>query len=116
MRRFVQGLPPARRQSANSHCPPTRDVQLLNIINFGAEHAAGEYMLLLNNDTEVISPDWMETMLGFGQRDDVGIVGAKLLFPDKKTQHAGVIVGIHGVAAHIHKGQWLEDAGYEIGR
>jgi GT2 family glycosyltransferase len=86
-----------------------------DVINFGAENAAGEYLLLLNNDTEVVSPDWIETMLGFGQRDDVGIVGAKLLYPDNLTQHAGVIVGIHGVAGHIHRGEWLHGAGY-LGR
>ncbi len=86
-----------------------------NLVNFGAQHAAGEYLLLLNNDIEVISPDWLETMLGFGQRDDVGAVGAKLLFPDNRTQHAGVIIGIQGVAGHIHRGEGRRDAGY-LGR
>lgn len=60
------------------------------INNFGVEHAQGEYLLLLNNDTEVIEPQWLESMLGFCQRDDVGAVGAKLLYPDDTIQHAGV--------------------------
>lgn len=60
------------------------------INNFGANNARGEYLLLLNNDTEVIEPGWMTAMLGLCQRDDVGVVGAKLLFPDDTVQHAGV--------------------------
>ena len=60
------------------------------INNFGAESALGEYLLLLNNDTEVIKGNWLDSMLGFCQRDDVGIVGAKLLYPDNTIQHAGV--------------------------
>ena len=60
------------------------------INNFGADNACGEYLLLLNNDTEVIEGDWLNSMLGFCQRDDVGIVGAKLLYPDDTIQHAGV--------------------------
>jgi GT2 family glycosyltransferase len=86
-----------------------------NLVNFGAEHAEGGFLLLLNNDTEVIAPDWMEKMLEFGQRDDVGAVGAKLLYPDNRTQHAGVIVGIQGVAGHIHRGLGREEGGY-LGR
>ena len=60
------------------------------INNFGAREAKGEYLLLLNNDTEVIEPYWLDSMLGFCQRDDVGVVGAKLLYPDDTVQHAGV--------------------------
>jgi len=62
-------------------------------INFGFSAAKGEYLLMLNNDVEVISPNWMESLLGPCMRDDVGAVGAKLLFPDGTIQHAGV--GIH---------------------
>lgn len=62
------------------------------INNFGASHANGEYLLLLNNDIEVIEPRWMTAMLGLCQREDVGIVGAKLLFPDNTVQHAGVMM------------------------
>jgi GT2 family glycosyltransferase len=58
-------------------------------INLGAAHARGEYLLLLNDDIEVVSPDFLETMLGFAQEPDVGMVGAKLLFADGTLQHAG---------------------------
>lgn len=73
------------------------------INNFGAEHARGEYLLLLNNDIEVKTENWMEEMLCYCQREDVGIVGAKLLFPNEKIQHAGVILGMgpSGTAGHL---------------
>ena len=61
------------------------------IINFGVEQANGDYLVLLNNDTEVIEPEWLENMLGICQQDDVGIVGARLLYADGTIQHAGVI-------------------------
>ena len=73
------------------------------INNFGAQFAAGEYLLLLNNDIEVITPDWIEQMLMFAQRPDVGAVGAMLYYPDDRVQHAGIILGIGGVAGHAHK-------------
>lgn len=60
------------------------------INNFGAGFARGDYLLLLNNDVEVISPKWLGSMLGFCQREDVGAVGARLLYPDDTVQHAGV--------------------------
>lgn len=73
------------------------------INNFGFKFTSGEYLLLLNNDTEVISPNWLEEMLMFAQRDDVGAVGAKLYYEDNTVQHAGVIVGIAGSAGHSHR-------------
>lgn len=73
------------------------------INNFGAEACRGEYLLLLNNDIEVITPDWLNEMLMFAQRSDVGAVGAMLYYPDDTVQHAGVILGIGGVAGHSHK-------------
>lgn len=73
------------------------------INNFGVSYAKGEYILLLNNDIEIITPDWLQEMLMFAQREDVGAVGAKLYFPDDTIQHAGVILGIGGVAGHAHK-------------
>ena len=72
------------------------------IVNYGAAHARGEYYLFLNNDTEVINPDWMETMLGICARDDVGVVGARLFFPDGTIQHAGVCVS-GPAAGHLFK-------------
>jgi O-antigen biosynthesis protein len=70
--------------------------------NFGARHARGEHLLFLNNDTEIIDGDWLRAMLEHSQRPDVGVVGAKLLYSDSRIQHAGVIVGIGGVAGHAH--------------
>ena len=71
--------------------------------NFGAQYATGEYLLLLNNDTEVITPGWLEEMVMYAQQKRVGCVGAKLLYPDDTIQHAGVGFGIGGVAGHLHK-------------
>ncbi|WP_423404545.1 glycosyltransferase family 2 protein [Faecalibacterium prausnitzii] len=71
--------------------------------NFGAKEATGEYLLLLNNDTEVITPNWLEEMVMYAQQDRVGCVGAKLLYPDNTIQHAGIGFGIGGVAGHLHK-------------
>lgn len=65
--------------------------------NVGARAASGEYLVLLNNDTEVVAPDWIEQMLMYAQFDDVGAVGAKLLYPDRRIQHAGIV----GAGAHI---------------
>ena len=73
------------------------------INNFGASQATGEYLLLLNNDTEVLSEDWLEAMVEQAQRPSIGAVGALLLYPDRTIQHAGVVIGIGGVAGHSHK-------------
>ena len=73
-------------------------------INFGAAHARGEYLLLLNNDTEVITPDWIERMVGICQREGTGIVGVKLLYPDGLVQHAGVAV--LGPTGPVHIGRY----------
>lgn len=82
------------------------------INNFGAKYANGEYLLLLNNDVEVITPDWLEQMLMFAQREDVGAVGSMLYYPDDTIQHAGVILGLGGVAGHSHKYYPRGDYGY----
>lgn len=72
-----------------------------SINNFGVSKAKGEYILLLNNDTEVIEPKAIREMLGVCMRDDVGCVGAKLLYRDNTIQHAGVILGFSGYAGHV---------------
>ncbi|MEW5803097.1 MAG: glycosyltransferase family 2 protein [bacterium] len=69
------------------------DFNYSKLNNMGAQAAEGEYLLLLNNDTEVIASDWMETLLGLAQRPEVGAVGAKLIYPDHTIQHAGVVIG-----------------------
>ena len=71
--------------------------------NLGFRESLGEYLLLLNNDTEVITPDWMQEMLMFAQREDVGAVGAKLLYPDGTVQHAGIGLGLLHLAGHYHR-------------
>lgn len=73
------------------------------INNYAVPYAKGEYLLFLNNDVEVITPDWMEEMLGYCQRDDVGIVGAKLYYPNDTIQHAGIILGMGAdhTAGHV---------------
>jgi GT2 family glycosyltransferase len=73
------------------------------INNFGVKSAKGDYILLLNNDTEVINKNWLEEMLSICQREDVGIVGSKLLYYDNTVQHAGVVIGMGGIAGHINK-------------
>jgi len=70
------------------------------INNFGVKHTSAKYILFLNNDVQVISPDWIEAMLEFAQQPEIGIVGAKLLFPNNTIQHIGVVLGIRGVAGH----------------
>lgn len=73
------------------------------INNYGASVAKGEYLLLLNNDVEVITEDWIEEMLGYCQRDDVGAVGCKLFYPTEEVQHAGIVLGMGNAktAGHI---------------
>lgn len=74
------------------------------INNYGVSFAKGEFVLLLNNDTEVITEGWIEEMLMYGQREDVGAVGAKLYYEDKTIQHAGIVIGLgaHRTAGHTH--------------
>jgi GT2 family glycosyltransferase len=82
--------------------------------NFGAKEATGEYLLLLNNDTEVIALNWMEELLMFAQRPDVGAVGAKLYYPDHSIQHAGIVLGLgaHRTAGHVFYRFDGENLGY----
>lgn len=82
--------------------------------NLGVSKARGEYVLLLNNDTQVITVNWMEELLMYAQREDVGAVGAKLYYGDKTIQHAGVVLGLgaHRTAGHSHYGQHRDNLGY----
>lgn len=73
--------------------------------NFGAAQARGEYLVFLNNDTQVVSPDWLTALLEHAQRPEVGAVGARLHYPDGKIQHAGLILGVGGVADHAFRGR-----------
>lgn len=74
------------------------------IINFGVKNSEGEYIVQLNNDTEIETEDWLEDMLGFASRDDVGAVGCKLFYPDNTIQHAGIVFGVDRVATHLFRG------------
>ncbi|MFZ3050886.1 MAG: glycosyltransferase family 2 protein [Methanothrix sp.] len=80
--------------------------------NYAAKFARGEHLLFLNNDIEVLNSDWLEAMLEQSQRDEIGCVGAKLLYPDRKIQHVGVVVGWGGRAEHIYKWSHSNDIGY----
>ena len=85
------------------------------INNFGVGFAKGEYLLLLNNDTEIITPQWIEELLMFAQRSDVGAVGAMLYYPNDSIQHAGVFIGYPGLAEHYHK-TWARSSSGYMGR
>ena len=82
--------------------------------NLGVQYATGEYILLLNNDTAVITVNWMEELLMYAQRKDVGAVGAKLYYGDRTIQHAGVVIGLgaHRTAGHTHYKQPRQNLGY----
>lgn len=82
--------------------------------NFAVSHASGDYYILLNNDIEIISPEWIEEMLMYAQRDDVGAVGAMLYYPDNTIQHAGVIMrlGAQRIAGHAFHKAHRVDVGY----
>lgn len=81
-------------------------------VNFAARYAEGEHLLLLNDDTEVRSPEWARAMLEFSQQRGVGVVGSKLFYPDGRIQHVGVVLGIGGGACHVFAGQGGETPGY----
>ena len=80
--------------------------------NLGVREAKGEQILLLNNDTEVLSADWLQEMLMYTQRGDVGAAGAKLLYPDGTVQHAGIGIGIKMLAGHYFRGFPGDSDGY----
>ncbi|MEY2858179.1 MAG: hypothetical protein RLZZ74_2491, partial [Cyanobacteriota bacterium] len=82
------------------------------INNYGVTQAKGDYLLFLNNDTEIISADWMEAMVEQAQRESIGAVGGLLLYPDDTVQHAGVVLGLHDVAGHGHQNFAVGEAGY----
>ena len=82
------------------------------INNFAAKKASGDYLLFLNNDTTVITPGWMEEMLGVCARPGTGAVGARLYYPDDTVQHAGIVMGIGGVAGALFTGMKRSHTGY----
>lgn len=79
--------------------------------NLAAKKAKGDYLVLLNNDTEIITEQWLEILIGYAMQSHVGAVGPKLLYPDKTVQHAGVILGLGGVASHAYIGSTRDALG-----
>ncbi|NJM91958.1 MAG: glycosyltransferase [Rhodospirillaceae bacterium] len=82
------------------------------LINLGASHARGEFLMTLNNDIEAFEPDWLNELVSQASRPEVGLVGCLLLYPDRSVQHAGVIVGLSGVAGHMYADAAPDDPGY----
>jgi GT2 family glycosyltransferase len=84
-------------------------------LNFSVRHARGEHLVIFNDDLEVISSEWMSAMLEFSQQPEIGAVGAKLLFPDGRLQHIGMVLGVCGVAAHAFHTAPGSSSGYAGG-
>jgi GT2 family glycosyltransferase len=82
------------------------------INNFAVLHAKHDYLMFLNNDTEVISEHWLSEMIGWASVEGIGAVGCKLLYEDNRIQHAGVVIGIQGAAAHGHRFYRADHSGY----
>ncbi len=82
------------------------------LINLGRKNASGEFLVLLNNDTEVITPDWLEALMEHTQRKEIGVAGCKLLYDNDTIQHAGVIIGLGGAAGHVLVGEDRDGPGY----
>jgi glycosyltransferase involved in cell wall biosynthesis/2-polyprenyl-3-methyl-5-hydroxy-6-metoxy-1,4-benzoquinol methylase len=82
------------------------------INNFAVEQARGDVLVLLNNDTEIVDGEWLSELVSHAIRPGIGAVGARLLYPDGRVQHAGVVTGIQGVAGHAFKGLPREAPGY----
>jgi O-antigen biosynthesis protein len=80
--------------------------------NMAASRATGDYLCLLNNDTEIIEGDWLEAMMRQASRPEVGAVGARLLYDDRTIQHAGVAIGVGDAAGHVHRFQPIDEIGY----
>ena len=89
-----------------------REFNYSAINNYGASFAKGEYLLLLNNDTEIINEDCLEELLGYCMRGDVGAVGARMYYEDDTIQHAGVVIGFGGIAGHCFVLQPRGTTGY----
>jgi O-antigen biosynthesis protein len=88
------------------------DFNFSRLMNLGAASSSGQFLLLLNNDTEFTESGWLGELVSQANRQDIGCVGAKLLYPDSTIQHAGVILGLGGYAAHSHRGMAGDSAGY----
>ncbi|MGL4986397.1 MAG: glycosyltransferase family 2 protein [Treponemataceae bacterium] len=106
---FYKGLQKNKRIQVMTY---TDNFNYSKINNFAIDRINTDYVIFLHNDTEIISPDWIEQMLMYCQRKDVGCVGAKLYYPDDTIQHAGIILGLQGSAWYSHKDFKRNDNGY----
>jgi GT2 family glycosyltransferase len=105
-------LDTAQRDSSISVLRIDEPFNFSRLNNLGAARARGALLCFLNNDTKVISPDWLEEMVSLASREEVGAVGATLYHPDDTIQHAGITLGLGGIAAHAHRGLPRGEAGY----
>ncbi len=112
--RILEYVPVENAAGESGGAPEGSAFNYSAINNFGVKNARGEYILLLNNDTQVISVNWIEELLMYAQRRDVGAVGGKLYYEDKTIQHAGIILGLgaHRTAGHPFYKQRRENLGY----
>lgn len=78
----------------------SREFNYSKIINFGVKKVNGDFILQLNNDTKLLTPNWLELFIGYAQEKEIGAVGARLYYEDKSLQHAGIIVGLSGIAGN----------------
>jgi GT2 family glycosyltransferase len=85
------------------------------LMNYAVTKVSGDILLFLNNDTEIIHEGWLEEMLGQAERESMGAVGCKLLYPNDTVQHAGVVVGLGGAAGHLYVGEDRHALGYFCG-
>ena len=79
----------------------TKEFNYSALINFGVKNVDGEYVLQLNNDTVILTPDWLELMIGYAQNKEIGAIGGRLYYDDKTIQHAGIIIGLSGIAGNM---------------
>ena len=78
-----------------------KDFNYSSLINFGVKNVDGEFILQLNNDTKLLTPDWLENFIGYAQNKEIGAIGARLYYDDKTIQHAGIIIGLSGIAGNM---------------
>lgn len=110
-RNYLDGL----ERLANARIRIVRYPQVFNysaMNNYAASQARGDYLVLLNNDTVIVDGDWLAELLNHAQRPEVGVVGAKLFYPDGRIQHGGVILGLNGPAEHPFLGKDTDAGGY----
>jgi GT2 family glycosyltransferase len=91
---------------------PEKGFNYSRIINYGVKNVDGDFVMQLNNDTKLLTPNWLEKFIGYGQRKDIGAVGARLYFEDKSIQHAGIAYGICDLAANLFPGLPWGSRGY----